>query len=71
MTTSISGTIKDSGSRQNVHFDGVKYRFAQVGDVNVFYREAGDPNRPTILLLHGFAGSSFMFRDLIPHLAGH
>jgi pimeloyl-ACP methyl ester carboxylesterase len=47
----------------------VHYRFEKVGDVNVFYREAGDPAAPTIVLLHGFAGSSFMYRDVIPALS--
>ncbi|CRM10730.1 MULTISPECIES: alpha/beta fold hydrolase [Pseudomonas] len=47
----------------------VHYRYEQVGDVKVFYREAGDPSAPTVLLLHGFAGSSFMFRELMPELA--
>jgi len=47
----------------------VKHRFEQVGDVKVFYREAGDPAAPTVLLLHGFAASSFMYRHLIPVLA--
>jgi pimeloyl-ACP methyl ester carboxylesterase len=47
----------------------VHYRFEQVGNVKVFYREAGDPTSPTILLLHGFAASSFMYRDLIPALS--
>ncbi len=37
--------------------------------VQVFYREAGDPKAPVILLLHGFPTSSFMFRELIPRLA--
>jgi pimeloyl-ACP methyl ester carboxylesterase len=37
--------------------------------VRVFYREAGDPNAPVVLLLHGFPASSFMFRELIPRLA--
>jgi pimeloyl-ACP methyl ester carboxylesterase len=37
--------------------------------VDVFYREAGDANAPTILLLHGFPTSSLMFRELIPRLA--
>src|SRR5262245_21309355 len=37
--------------------------------VRVFYRAAGDPNAPVILLLHGFPTSSFMFRELIPRLA--
>jgi len=47
----------------------IHYRYQQAGDVNVFYREAGDPASPVLLLLHGFAGSSFMFRVLIPQLA--
>jgi pimeloyl-ACP methyl ester carboxylesterase len=37
--------------------------------VEVFYRAAGDPSAPVVLLLHGFPTSSFMFRDLIPRLA--
>jgi pimeloyl-ACP methyl ester carboxylesterase len=39
------------------------------GRVEVFYREAGDPNAPVLLLLHGFPTSSFMYRELIPRLA--
>lgn len=37
--------------------------------VSVFYRAAGDPSAPVVLLLHGFPASSFMFRELIPRLA--
>src|ERR1700739_2303816 len=37
--------------------------------VQVFYRAAGEANAPVVLLLHGFPTSSFMFRELIPHLA--
>lgn len=47
----------------------VHYRYEQVGDVKLFYREAGNPQAPTVLLLHGFAASSFMFRELIAALA--
>jgi pimeloyl-ACP methyl ester carboxylesterase len=38
--------------------------------VDVFYRTAGDKDAPVVLLLHGFPASSFMFRELIPRLAG-
>jgi pimeloyl-ACP methyl ester carboxylesterase len=41
-----------------------------VGDVDVFYREAGPVDAPVILLLHGFPTAGHMFRDLIPELAG-
>src|SRR5580692_5464545 len=37
--------------------------------VRVFYRAAGEPDSPGVLLLHGFPTSSFMFRELIPRLA--
>ncbi|KAF1959108.1 putative hydrolase or acyltransferase of alpha/beta superfamily [Byssothecium circinans] len=38
---------------------------------NIFYREAGAPTSPTILLLHGFPSSSHQYRKLIPVLAPH
>jgi len=45
--------------RKRIEADGVR----------VFYREAGDPNAPVVLLLHGFPASSFQYRELIPRLA--
>ena len=47
----------------------VSFHHAQVDQVKVFYRQAGDPADPAVLLLHGFPTSSFMYRDLIPMLA--
>jgi pimeloyl-ACP methyl ester carboxylesterase len=47
----------------------VEYRAVYIDGVRVSYREAGPRNAPTLLLLHGFPSSSFMFRDLIPRLA--
>jgi pimeloyl-ACP methyl ester carboxylesterase len=47
----------------------IAYRTVKAGPVTMFYREAGDPKHPTLLLLHGFPTSSHMFRDLIPLLA--
>ncbi|KAF8066505.1 hypothetical protein FPV67DRAFT_1652976 [Lyophyllum atratum] len=41
----------------------------EVDGINVFYREAGQHNSSTILLLHGFPSSSFQYRNLIPKLA--
>ncbi|WP_159618658.1 alpha/beta fold hydrolase [Arthrobacter zhaoguopingii] len=48
----------------------VHYRNTDVEGLNVFYREAGDPSEPTVVLLHGAPTSSFMFRNLIPMLEG-
>jgi pimeloyl-ACP methyl ester carboxylesterase len=47
----------------------VGYRTAEVGGLKIFYREAGTPGAPKLLLLHGFPTSSHMFRDLIPLLS--
>ena len=47
----------------------ITYRHADVDGFKVFYREAGRPGAPKLLLLHGFPSSSHMFRDLIPKLA--
>ena len=46
-----------------------RYRTAAIEGLKIFYREAGDAGHPTLLLLHGFPASSFMFRDLMERLA--
>lgn len=45
------------------------HRYAEVDGRQIFYREAGSRSAPTIVLLHGYPTSSFMFRNLIPRLA--
>jgi pimeloyl-ACP methyl ester carboxylesterase len=47
----------------------VRFFHHPVGEVQVFYREAGPADAPVLLLLHGFPTASHMFRDLIPLLA--
>src|SRR6185312_10442028 len=47
----------------------VHHRTARISGFDVFYREAGRPDAPALLLLHGFPTSSNMFRNLIPRLA--
>jgi pimeloyl-ACP methyl ester carboxylesterase len=47
----------------------VHHRFATVQGQQIYYREAGSADAPTIVLLHGFPTSSFMYRNLIPALA--
>jgi pimeloyl-ACP methyl ester carboxylesterase len=46
-----------------------KYKTVKINGLDIFYREAGPKNAPTILLLHGFPTSSHMFRNLIPILS--
>ncbi len=45
------------------------FKTIKVNGLEIFYREAGSNNAPTILLLHGFPTSSHMFRNLIPALS--
>jgi pimeloyl-ACP methyl ester carboxylesterase len=47
----------------------IAYRTADVDGRTVFYREAGAPDAPTLMLLHGFPSASHQFRELIPLLA--
>ena len=47
----------------------INYLTTDVDGVQVFYREAGAPDAPVLLLLHGFPSASHMFRDLIPLLS--
>lgn len=47
----------------------ITYDTCRIENVNVFYRKAGNPEKPAVLLLHGFPSSSHMYRDLIPLLA--
>jgi pimeloyl-ACP methyl ester carboxylesterase len=47
----------------------LSFKTVKVDGLDIFYREAGDKNKPTILLLHGFPSSSHMYRDLINDLS--
>ena len=49
--------------------NNLNFKTAKVDGLDIFYREAGDKNKPTILLLHGFPSSSHMYRDLINDLS--
>jgi pimeloyl-ACP methyl ester carboxylesterase len=47
----------------------IEYHSVDIDGLRTFYRAAGQPSLPVIVLLHGFPSSSHMFRDLIPLLA--
>lgn len=55
--------------RNSANIGAVKIKTIQIADLDIQYREAGSPDKPTILLLHGFPTSSHMFRDLMPNLS--
>ena len=60
------GLTNSASAQQPVR---VSHKTVKVGGLDIFYREAGPTDAPTILLLHGFPTSSQMFRNLIPALA--
>ncbi len=64
-----TGAVQAADSRDAAATPRVSFHYAKVDSVKVFYRRAGNPAAPTVLLLHGFPTSSFMYRDLIPMLA--
>ncbi|NRQ32591.1 alpha/beta hydrolase [Nonomuraea sp. NN258] len=49
--------------------DKPRHRSLDVDGLDVFYREAGTPDKPCVLLLHGFPSSSHSFRDVLAPLA--
>lgn len=48
---------------------GTRHHTVAIDGLDVFYREAGDPSRPTLVLLHDFPSSSHMYRGLMAELA--
>src|SRR3954452_12412579 len=64
VVVALLGNLTYAEESRNVHHKTMK-----VGDLDIFYREAGPKDAPSILLLHGFPTSSQMFRNLIPALA--
>ena len=53
-----------------MHTPSLSFKTESVNGFKIFYREAGDPQKSAVLLLHGFPTSGHMFRNLIPQLAG-
>ncbi len=47
----------------------IKYKKQEVNGVNIFYREAGNPNNPAVVLLHGFPTSSHQYQKVLAALA--
>ena len=64
LTHSYAAEAKSAPDTQRV-----TYHTTKIDGLHLFYREAGDPSRPNVVLLHGFPSSSHMYRNLIPRLA--
>ena len=70
LALTLTATVSvPTNSKANDGTSAVHYRTVKVEGLDIFYREAGPKDAPTILLLHGFPTSSRMFRNLIPALS--
>lgn len=69
LAAALANELATGDAPPAVGVPAVDHRSVMVDDVRIFYREAGPPDAPVLLLLHGFPSSSFMFRDLMPRLA--
>ena len=69
ITISIAGLFTTKADAQQAY--PTLHKTIKLDELDIFYREAGPADAPTILLLHGFPTSSHMFRNLIPALSDH
>lgn len=69
-STSMGQVKTNSQNAAKTAVGNIHYRQTDVNGQTIFYREAGQPGAPVILLLHGYPTSSHMFRNLIPMLSG-
>jgi pimeloyl-ACP methyl ester carboxylesterase len=78
VTTPNTDIVHEDNKNVEMHTDSgchsagtpkVMHNTVKIGNLDIFYREAGPKDAPVVLLLHGFPSSSHMFRDLIPALA--
>jgi pimeloyl-ACP methyl ester carboxylesterase len=67
----LAGTAAAAAPAEPPALQTVVRKTIEVDGIRIFYREAGNPSQPTILLLHGYPSSSLMYRDPIPLLAPH
>ena len=65
----VTATLVMANDSENPNSRRVTFKTEKIDGLDIFYREAGPKEAPTVLLLHGFPTSSHMFRNLIPQLA--
>ncbi|MDB5312541.1 MAG: dhaA [Gemmataceae bacterium] len=70
LTPGAATAVADAPATAKPPGPTVAHRTVKIDGLDIFYREAGPKDAPTVLLLHGFPTSSHMFRHLIPALAG-
>jgi len=65
----IAPISQSSPGQESTHAYPTLHKSITIDGLDIFYRKAGPPDAPVILLLHGFPASSHMFRNLIPVLS--
>ena len=68
MSTTLSNKTEvktKSSGVQDIDINRVRYQTIKIEGQDIFYRETGSPDKPAILLLHGFPSSSHMIRNLL------
>ncbi len=69
MTSAAAATHHADTVSENSHVPTTTVHRVEADGIGVFYRQAGTPEAPVVILLHGFPTSSFQYRELIPRLA--
>ncbi len=64
----IALAIFNVTAQADENFDRVRYGVEKVDGIDIFYREAGDPSKTPVVLLHGFPSSSHQYRELLAAL---
>ena len=68
-STAVYAKSMDSMEAMNSNNNNVRYGIEKVDGLDIFFREAGNPSNPAIVLLHGFPSSSHMYREVLRGLA--
>lgn len=68
-TTKTNANKINNPKKENFMNTLVKHNYRTINGINIFYREAGDPENPTIILLHGFPSSSHQYRKILANLS--
>lgn len=72
LVIALSTVVGQSQNKKVTSIDNsISYKTIKVDNLDIFYREAGNPSKPTLLLLHGFPSSSRMYENLINDLASN
>jgi len=59
------GVLQVTINKNKIMSTVIDYKIKLINGIDIFYRESGSPNKPTIFLLHGFPASSYQYREVL------